>query len=74
VEIGPQKFEAKLKSFVKNDAELEEIGEKVKKILKAAGELMEANLQTRTFVFTVPEENRNIFMETAMQEACIFRF
>ena len=74
VEIESRKFEAKLRSFVKTQSDLDEISEKVKKILKVSGELIEENLTTRTFVFAVPEENANIFMETAMQEACIFRF
>ena len=74
VEVEPRKFEAKLKSYVKNQAELEELNEKVKKILKVSEKLIGSNLQNRTFVFTVPEENVEIFMEVAMIEGCIFRF
>jgi hypothetical protein len=73
IEIEPRKFEAKLKSFVKNETELAEIAEKVKKILQTSGELIESNLITRSFVFRVPEENTATFMELAMQEFCIFR-
>jgi len=70
----PRKFEAKLKSFIKNPDELSEIGEKLKKILDASGDLEESNLETKTFVIIVPEENADAFMEAAMKEACIFRF
>jgi len=74
VELEPDKYQAKVMSFVKNDSVLEEIDEKVRKILKESGELVESDLKTRIFVFRVPDENREIFMEAAMQEACIFRF
>lgn len=74
VEIEPRKFEAKIRSFVKNESELNQISEKVEKILSDSGELIESNLKTRTFVFRVSEENQSLFMEAAMQEFCIFRF
>ena len=74
VEVEPRRFEAKLKSFIRNQTELEEIGEKVKRILNASGELIDNNLKARTFAFTVPEENAELFMQVAMKEACIFRF
>ena len=74
VEIEPRKFEAQIRSFVKNESELNEIGEKVKKILYGSGELIESNLKAKKFIFAVPEENQNLFMEAAMQESCIFRF
>lgn len=74
LEVEPRKFEAKLKSFVKSQSEIEEVAEKVKKILRASGELIESNLENRNFLFIVPEENVEIFMEIAMREACIFRF
>lgn len=73
-EIEPRKFEAKLKSFIRDHSELQEIEKKVKNILDASGELIESNLQTRTFIFKVPGENEQMFMEIAMLEACIFRF
>jgi hypothetical protein len=74
VEVEPRKFEAKLRAFIKNPEEWEMIVQKVKTILEASGELLEVRPATRTFLFKVPEENANAFMEVAMREACIFRF
>lgn len=73
-EVEPRKFEAKLKSFVKNTEEWDTIVQKVKTIVSASGDLVEVQSATRAFLFKVPEENTGLFMEVAMQEACIFRF
>lgn len=74
LELEPHKYQAKVVSFVKDEAVLAEIDEKVKAILKEAGELLETDLSAKIFVFRVPEENRNAFMESAMQQNFIFRF
>jgi hypothetical protein len=74
VEIESRKFEAKLRSFVRSEDELLKIGEKVEKIVQGAGELFESTPLEKRFVFAIPEENADKFMEAAMQEACIFRF
>lgn len=73
-EVEPRRFEAKLKSFVKTDEELLEIEKKVKTIVSAAGDYIESDLDNKTFIFSVQEENADTFMEAAMNEACIFRF
>ena len=73
-EVEPRKFEAKLRSFVKNPEEWNTITEKVKTILNTSGEFLDMKTATRTFFFKVPEENAEAFMEEAMKEACIFRF
>lgn len=69
-----RKFEATLRSFIRTDEELLEIGEKVKRIVSAAGEVLESKPLEKKFTFIVLEENADKFMEAAMQEACIFRF
>jgi hypothetical protein len=74
VEIEPQKFEAKVRSFVKTEEELLEIEKKVKKILSVSGELLESTPLERTYIFAVSQKNADTFMEAAMNEACIFRF
>jgi hypothetical protein len=74
VENEGRRFDATLRSFIRTEEELLEIGEKVKKIVGAAGELLDSKPLEKKFVFVVPEENADKFMEAAMQEACIFRF
>ena len=74
VEHEGRKFEATLRSFIRTEDELLEVGEKVKKIVDAAGDLLESKPLEKKFVFVVQEENADKFMDAAMQEACIFRF
>ena len=74
VEQEGRKFEATLRSFIRTEEELLEIGEKVKKIVSAAGEFLEGKPLEKKFTFIVQEENADKFMEAAMQESCIFRF
>lgn len=74
-EVEPRKFEARLVGFVKDQAALEEIRGKVKRILEASSsEFVEDNLETKLFVCRVPEKSNQAFMEAAMREGCIFRF
>ena len=74
VQMEDRKFEATLRSFVRTEDELLEIGEKVKKIIRGSGELLESRPLEKMFLLRVEEENADKFMEAAMQEACIFRF
>ena len=74
-EIEPRKFEARLVGFIKDPAVMEEVSEKVKGIVAAAsGEFVEENRDTKLYVFRVPEDNDQAFMDAAMSEGCIFRF
>ncbi len=73
VENEGSRFEATLRSFIRTEEELLEIGEKVEKIVSSAGELLESKPLERKFSFIVLEENADKFMEAAMQESCVFR-
>ena len=74
-EIEPRKFECRLVGFVKDEAALEAIREKVRRILDASSsELTEDNLERKSFICKVPEQTNEAFMKAAMEEGCIFRF
>ena len=70
-EPEPNKFEAKLKSFIKKPEDFAELVEKVKTCCDGTGEFLQSNPMVRTMLFIVTEQEK--FMECAMSEGLIFR-